>query len=57
MTSVGYGYLVNHIVFTKVNMVIDLLSSFCIILNHPFMGLIMVATLVIKYGLFFRIFI
>ena len=35
MISVGLGYLFNKIVSTKFTIDIALLSSYCVILNHP----------------------
>ena len=58
--SIGIGYLVNHIVSIKFLIDIALLLSYCVILNHPATGFIMVTDfsfnfsfctfLIMKYG-------
>ena len=40
--SIGLWYLVNHLVTTKFTIDIAILSSYCVILNHPVTGSIMV---------------
>ena len=50
--SVGLGYLVNHIFSTKFAVDITLLLSYCVILNHPVTGSIMVTDFRFKYYLF-----
>ena len=42
------GYLDIHIVSTKISIVINFLSLYCITLNHPFTGSILVTSFIIK---------
>ena len=42
MISVGLGYIVNHVVSTKFDIDITILSSYCSISDHPITGSIMV---------------
>ena len=48
MIFIGLGYLDNHIVSTKVAIDIDILSSYCVILNHHVTGSIIVTAFVSK---------
>ena len=41
MIYFGLGYLVKHVVSTKLSIDITILSSYCIILNHPVTGSVM----------------
>ena len=52
MISIGIGYLVNHIVSTKSAIDIDILPSYCVILNHPVTVLIIVTDLIFKFYFF-----
>ena len=47
--SIGLGYLDSHIVSTKFAIDIDILSSYCAILNHPVTGLIIVTAFRCKF--------
>ena len=49
MISIGLGYLVNHVVYTKFDIVIALLLSYCVILDHPVTGSIMVMAFRFKF--------
>ena len=46
---IGRGYVVNHVVSTKLSIDITLLSSCCIILNHPVIGSILVTAFSFKF--------
>ena len=52
---VGLVYLVNHVFSTKFAIDIDLLSSYCVISNHPVTEFIMVMTF--RFNFFPRTFI
>ena len=45
----GLGYLVNHTVSTKLAIDIALMSSYCVILNHPVTWSIMVMDFIFKF--------
>ena len=48
MILIVQGYLYIHIVYTKVIIIIYLLLLYCVIFNHPVMGLIVVVHLSIE---------
>ena len=52
MIYVGQGYLVKHIVSTKLAIVIAHLSLYSSISNHPVTGSIKVTALILKFYLF-----
>ena len=47
--SIGLGCIVNHIVSTKFVIDITHVSSYCVILNHPVIGSIMVAAIIFNF--------
>ena len=52
MCSIVQGYLIGHIVSTKLAIVITGILSYCAILNHPITVLVIVAAFIIRYFLF-----
>ena len=52
MISVVQGYLVNHLVSTKFMTVIARLLLYCLILDHPIAGSIVVTALNVKFSFF-----
>ena len=48
---IGLGYLVNYVVSTKSVIYIALLSSYCVILNHPVIGYIIVTDFRFNFSL------
>ena len=55
MISIGLGYLVKHVFSTNIVIDIAILSSYCVILNHPVTGSIMVTTF--RFKIYFFAFI
>ena len=50
--SFGLGYLVNHVVYTKLAIDVYILLTYLVILNHPVSGYIMVMYFRFKLSFF-----
>ena len=48
---IGLGYLDNHVVSTKLSIVIAILLLYCVISKHPVTGSIMVTTFIFNFYL------